>query len=185
MFETAGGTLGAISSPARKRATEMTTIRPAARSDVAAITAIYNDAIRNTTATFDTEPRTIDDRLRWFESHGPRHPVLVVEEAGEVVGWACLSPWSVRPAYNETAETSFYVAESHRGRGFGRRLKEAIIEEARRIGFHTLIAGVAQGSDASRHLNEQFGFVSVGVLKEVGHKFGKRLDVEILQKMLD
>jgi len=159
-------------------------VRPARLADIAVITAIYNEAILTTTATFDTEPRTVEDRIAWFNSHDDRHPVLVAVIESKVVGWAALSRWSERPAYDNTAETSFYVAADHRGRGVGRKLKAAIIAEARQLGFHTLIARMAQGSDASRHLNESVGFVYVGTLKEVGRKFGRWLDVDVMQLIL-
>lgn len=160
------------------------TIRQAALNDAPAITEIYNEAILTTTATFDTETKTVEERTRWLEGHGERHPVLVAEVDGKVVGWASLTPWSDRLAYRDTAETSFYVHSTHRGKGIGRQLKQAIIEEARRIKFHTLIARVAEGSHESLHLNEAFGFEHVGMLKEVGLKFGKRLGVHIMQLML-
>lgn len=160
-------------------------IRRAGPEDVPAIAEIYNEAIRTTTATFDTEPKTVEDREAWLRSHDDRHPVLVAELDGEVVGWACLTRWSDRPAYDDTAETSCFVASRHRGRGIGRRLKEAIIEEARRLRFHTILARVAEESRASLHLNESLGFVLVGTMKEVGCKFGRRLSVHLLQKMLD
>jgi phosphinothricin acetyltransferase len=159
-------------------------IRRATTDDLPGITAIYNDAIRNTTATFDTEPKSLEDRASWLSAHGERYPVLVAESDGEVVGWASLSQWSGRRAYDGTAESTFYVAARQRGRGIGRALKAAIIDEARQLGFHSLIARVAEGSDASLHLNECFGFRRVGTLKEVGQKFGRLLDVHILQKML-
>jgi len=163
----------------------MLTIRPATLTDVPAITEIFNEAIRTTTAVFYTEPRTLDEQMRWFETHGPRHPVLVADVDGSVVGWAALTAWSDRQAYDGTAETTFYVKESHRGQGIGRQLKQALIDEARRIGFHTLIARVAEESGASLHLNEAAGFRHVGTLKEVGRKFDRLLDVHILQLMLD
>ena len=87
--------------------------------------------------------------------------------------------------YDETAETSFYVKDECRGQGIGRQLKLAIIDEAKRLGFHSLIARVAEGSGESLHINESVGFTRVGILKEVGRKFGQRLGVHILQKMLD
>ena len=96
-----------------------------------------------------------------------------------------LTKWSERRAYDGTAETSFYVKADHRGQGIGRQIKDATIQEARRLQFHTLIARVAKGSDASLHLNQGAGFSHVGTLKEVGYKFGKYLDVHILQMMLD
>jgi phosphinothricin acetyltransferase len=160
-------------------------IRSAELSDLDAITDIYNEAILTTTATFDTDPKTSSERLEWFTSHGGRHPILVAVREGKVVGWASLSRWSERSAYDDTAETSFYVKAEHRGQGIGRKLKQAIIDEARRLRFHTLIARVAGESNESLHLNESFGFVHIGTMKEVGRKFGRLLDVHILQKMLD
>ena len=162
-----------------------TLIRPATESDLPGILEIYNDTILNTTATFDTEPKSVDERTKWLQSHDERHPILVAVVDGGVVGWASLTRWSERRAYDDTAETSFYVHSTHRGRGVGRKLKEAIIEEARRLGYHTLIALVAEGSQESIHLNERAGFVHVGTLKEVGRKFDRLLDVHVMQKMLD
>ena len=146
-------------------------IRRAESSDLKAITDIYNDAIRTTTATFDMQPKTREEQAAWFTKHGPQHPILVAEVEGVVAGWASLSPWSDRCAYNATAETSFYVGPDYRGCGVGRQLKSAIIDAARQLGYHTLIARAAEGSAASMHLNEAFGFRHVGVLKEVGRKF--------------
>ena len=163
----------------------MINIRPAQIADLDAITEIYNEAIQTTTATFDTEPKTRDEQLAWLEAHGPKYPILVADLDGRVVGWACLSRWSGRCAYSETAETTFYVTEEHRRKGIGRKLKTSIVEEGRRLGFHTLIARVAEGSQSSLHMNESFGFKYVGVMKEVGRKFGKLLDVHILQKIFE
>jgi len=161
------------------------TIRRADLADAPAIADIYNEAILTTTATFDTEPKSVEERTQWLQSHDEKHPVLVAALDGKVVGWASLTQWSERPAYDDTAETSFYVHSTYRGRGIGRRLKDAIIEEARQLKYHTLIARVAEGSNESIHLNESAGFVHVGTLREVGRKFDRRLDVHIMQKMLD
>jgi phosphinothricin acetyltransferase len=160
-------------------------IRPATRFDLPAILSIYNEAILTTTATFDTEPKDLADRERWLAGHSDRHPVLVAIVEGQVVGWSCLSPWSDRCADAGTAETTTYVAGNFRGRGIGRQLKAAILNEATRLGFHSLIARITEESHASLHLNLAFGFRHVGTLKEVGRKFGRLLDVHILQKMLD
>jgi L-amino acid N-acyltransferase YncA len=161
------------------------TIRKAQLEDVPAITDIYNEAVLTTTASFDLEPRTVEDRTKWFQAHDERHPVLVAVLQGRVVGWASLTRWSDKGAYADTAETSFFVHSTHRGRGIGRKLKEAIIADARRLRFHVLIARVAETSLESMHLNESAGFVHVGTLKEVGRKFNKLLNVHILQKILD
>ena len=160
-------------------------IRLATRDDLDAITDIYNEAIETTTATFDTEPKTVDEQLRWFEKHTGRHPIYVADADGTILGWTSLSPWSGRCAYRDTAETSFYVKEGHRGEGVGTALKSAIIEKARSLGFHVLIAQIADGADASRHVNESFGFCHVGTLQEVGRKFGKTLDVHLYQLILE
>ena len=161
------------------------TIRDAMVTDAVSIADIYNEAILSTTATFDTEPKSANDRKRWLEEHDDRHSVIVAEVEEEVVGWASLTSWSDRPAYDETAETSFYVAKPYRSCGIGRALKARTIQDARRLGFHSLIARVAEGSEASIHLNESFGFRHIGTMKEVGMKFGKRLDVHLMQLMLN
>lgn len=161
------------------------TIRRAELADASAIAEIYNEAILTTTATFDTEPKSEEERARWLQGHDERHPVLVAEWRGQVVGWASLTAWSERPAYANTAETSFYVHSKYRGRGIGRRLKEAVVEEAVRLHYHTLIARIAEESRESIHLNESAGFVHIGTLKEVGRKFDRWLNVHLMQKMLE
>jgi L-amino acid N-acyltransferase YncA len=163
---------------------DVVTIRRAAVSDAAAIAAIYNEAIATTTATFDTDPKTPEERIRWLKSHDERHPILVADAGGAVVGWASLTAWSDRTAYDNTAETSFYVQSACRGRGIGRKLQEALLEQAERNKFHTLIARISDGSSESLHLHEATGFIRIGTMKEVGRKFGKLIDVHILQKML-
>ncbi|HMK38025.1 MAG TPA: GNAT family N-acetyltransferase [Bacteroidota bacterium] len=160
------------------------TIRPALPGDLEAITAIYNDAVMTTTATFDTEPKSPAEQLAWLHAHGGRFAVLVAAEDGVVLGWTSLSRWSDRSAYDDTAETSVYVRRDSRGRGIGRKLEAAIIEHARNARFHTLIARIAGESRASLRLHESLGFVRIGTMKEVGRKFGRLLDVHMLQMML-
>jgi phosphinothricin acetyltransferase len=161
------------------------TIRRANLDDATAITQIYNEAIVTTTATFDTEPKSVEEREHWLRSHDERHPVIVAVGDGKVMGWAAITRWSDRPAYADTSEISFYVLAAYRGRGIGRRLLAEIIEEARRSRHHTLIARVAEESVESLHLCGSGGFVPVGILREVGRKFGRLLDVHILQVMLE
>ena len=163
----------------------MLTIRKATPADLGAITGIYNEAIRTTTATFDTEPKTEAEQKSWFEHHGPRYPILVAEEDNDIVGWASLSQWSDRCAYSDTAESSLYVKEEYQGRGIGRRLAEAIIEAGREAGLHTLIARISSENEASIHLSESVGYRHIGVMKECGRKFGKLLDVCLMQYIYD
>jgi L-amino acid N-acyltransferase YncA len=163
----------------------MLKVRPAALEDLEPVTAIYNEAILKTVATFDTVPRSLADQIKWFHEHVPRYPILVAELDGKVVWWASLSRWSDRPAYDGTAEVSVYVEQDHQGKKIGHALLEALVEAGGKGGFHTLVSRIVQGSDVSIHLHDRLGFSHVGVLKEAGRKFGKRLDVTIMQKLLE
>jgi phosphinothricin acetyltransferase len=156
--------------------------RAAVPADLERITEIYNQSVLATTATFDTRPRTPAEQRAWFGMHGGPHPVLEAE--GCVVGWASLSAYSDRAAYDRTVEISVYVADDFRRRGAGRLLMERIIGEARRIGHHTILARITTDNTVSIRLHESLGFTHVGTLREVGTKFGKLLDVEILQLLL-
>jgi len=163
----------------------MLTIRKATAQDLGAITEIYNAAILKTLATFDTEPKTDAEQKSWFDGHGPRYPILVAEQDNLIVGWASLSQWSDRCAYSDTAEASLYVREEHQGRGIGRKLNEAIIREGQKAGLHTLIGRITEGNDISRHLAESAGYKHIGTMKEVGRKFGRLLDVHLMQYIYD
>jgi L-amino acid N-acyltransferase len=160
------------------------TIRAARLEDAEAIAAIYNQAVRSTTATFDTEPRSLADQVSWLDHHDTHHPVLVAELEGEVAGWAALSPWSERRAYAGTAEVSLYIGESWRNRGIGRSLLRELIAVARSLGLHSILARVAEGNPVSQRLHRSEGFATVGIMREVGYKFDRFLDVELLQLLL-
>jgi len=162
----------------------MLTIRPATLEDLDAITEIYNDAILNTVTTFDTEPKTLEEQKVWFASLVPTYPILVAEQDGLVVSWASLSKWSEKHAYSETTEGSLYVKKEYRGQRIGKRLLESIIREGKKAGFHSVMARITEGGEASVHLCESVGFEHVGVMKEAGRKFGKLLDVYLMQKIL-
>jgi L-amino acid N-acyltransferase YncA len=159
----------------------MLTIRPATLNDLGQITEIYNDAIAKTTATFDTEPKTLEQQESWFSSHDAGHPVLVAEEDGLVLGWASLSQWSDRCAYSATAEISVYVREENRGKGIGKQLMKATIQAGKEAGLHTIIARIAGSNKISVDLCKSFGFQYIGTMREVGKKFGQLLDVHLMQ----
>jgi L-amino acid N-acyltransferase len=158
-------------------------IRKAVYTDVPAITGIYNEAILTTTATFDKEPKTTASQRKWFKAHGPKNPIVVAVEGGKVVGWASLSAYSDRCAYAGTAEISVYVKESFRNQGVGKQLMQAVLDAGKKAGLHTVISRIAGGNNVSIDLHHQFGFTDIGVMKEVGSKFGQLLDVYLLQKM--
>ena len=161
----------------------MLKLRSARREDLDSITEIYNEAIIKTVATFDTEPKTFEDQKKWFDDHESKNPILVAELNGVIVGWASLSKWSDRCAYSDTAEISLYVREEHQGKGIGRHMIEAIIKEGEKTGLHTIIARITEGNESSLHLHRSVGFAPIGTMKEVGTKFGKRLDVFLMQKI--
>ncbi|HOS47219.1 MAG TPA: N-acetyltransferase family protein [Bacteroidia bacterium] len=161
----------------------MLTIRQATVNDMGIVADIYNDAILNTTATFDTEIKTLENRIQWLNQHSAMNPVIVGELDGIVVGWASLSKWSDRCAYDTTAEVSVYVHKDFRDRGIGRKLLEVITLEGEKAGLHTILSRITQGNEKSIHLHEIFGYEHVGVLREVGMKFGQFLDVHMMQKV--
>jgi L-amino acid N-acyltransferase YncA len=161
----------------------MVKLRSARRDDLDSITEIYNEAIVKTVATFDTELKTYEEQKKWFDDHESKNPILVAELNGVIVGWASLSKWSDRCAYSDTAEISLYVREEYQEKGIGRQLIEAIIEEGKKTGLHTIIARITAGNESSLHLHRSVGFTHIGVMKEVGKKFGKRQDVHLMQKI--
>jgi L-amino acid N-acyltransferase YncA len=165
-------------------ASKLAAIRPAGSADLSRILEIYNHEVLVSTATYDTKPRSMPEQQEWFAHHGPGHPVLVSQEGGSVTGWASLSPWSDRPAYSRSVEVSVYVAEEHRGKGHGRLLLQALVDAARSRGHHALLARISADNTLSISLHEKLGFKEAGLLKEVGHKFGRMLDVSIMELIL-
>lgn len=151
--------------------------RDATPADLPAITAIYNHAVLTSTASFDVEPRSLEDRQRWLAERTPRHPVIVAESDGEVIGWGALSRFSERPAYDATVEISIYVAEGHQRRGAGRALTVALLESAPGLGIHSILARICTENAGSVALVRSLGFAEAGTVHEVGHKFGRWLDV--------
>ena len=156
-------------------------IRRAEVKDVPAITAIYNDAILHLTVTFISEPKTLAEQYAWLEAHGDNLPVLVAEEDGVLLGWASLSKWSTLSAYSSTAEASMYMSEGKRNKGIGRKLFTALMAEGEQAGLHTVIARIVQGNEASIHLCNSLGFTRIGTIKQIGRKFGRLLDLHMMQ----
>lgn len=160
-------------------------IRSARVADADGIRAIYNAAVATTTATFDTEPRTPMAQRAWLRGHGTRFPVFVATAEGHVVGWSALSPWSDRPAYGQTGETSVYVSPPFQGSGIGGTLLDALIQRSKAGGFHTLLARIAEPNPPSSALHRSRGFRPVGTMQEVGYKFGRFIDVTLWQRQVE
>ncbi|WP_229660914.1 GNAT family N-acetyltransferase [Marmoricola endophyticus] len=156
-------------------------MRDAVPDDLEAVVAIYQHEVDTGVATFET--RAVDAEEWRAKITGPE-PMLVAEEDGTVLGVAYASPYRARPAYDRTRETSVYLAAVGQGRGLGTALYDALLPRLRDGGFHTALAMVALPNEASVRLHERAGFERVGVLREVGHKLGRVVDVAVLQLML-
>ncbi len=159
----------------------MINIRPATEDDQHAIMEIYNDAVITSNATFDTDPRTLSKQMEWFRQHKSRHPVIVAEKNNLIIGWASLSPWSDRCAYETTVEVSIYIHHDFRGKGLGSKLLKIITLEGEKAGNHTIISRITQGNEVSIHIHEKLGYRHIGVMEEVGYKFGRFQNVHLMQ----
>lgn len=160
------------------------TVRAAVPRDLPAIAEIYNDAVLNSTATFDTEPATPEDTEEWLRERGHPYAALVAEHGGDVVGWAAIKAFASKPAYQFTAENAVYVRADMRGKGVGKALLGRLMDVAAENGFRTVIARVAAPNPASEGLHRRFGFRRVGVEQQVGYKLGRWVDVVVMQKLL-
>lgn len=164
----------------------MITIRYAHESDLPAILDIYNDAILNTTAVYSEQPHTLQMRLDWYHDRIKNNfPVFVAEADGAVAGFSSYGHFRVWPCYRFTVEISVYVAASQRGRGIGKLLLQPLIDRAREMNIHAVIAGISADNEVSLRLHQSFGFVEVAHFKEVGFKFNRWLDLKFLELILN
>ncbi|MGH9064732.1 MAG: GNAT family N-acetyltransferase [Acidimicrobiales bacterium] len=159
-------------------------VRLAAPGDAEATRAIWNGEVLGSTFVFEMVPRSLADQELWLADHSGAHPVVVAEDRGEVTGFASLSPYRSRPAYATTVEDSVYVRTDQRGAGFGRLLLAETVRLAGAHGFHCVMARIADRNEASIALHRACGFDLVGIEREVGRKFGRWLDVALMQRML-
>jgi L-amino acid N-acyltransferase len=159
-------------------------LRLARLDDAEATRQIYNHEVTTSTATFDLVPRSLDEQRRWIGARSGAHAVVVAEDDGEIVGFASLSPWRDRPAYATSVEDSVYVHRDHQGRGIGKTLLAELVRVGRAHGFHAVFARIVGGHESSVALHRALGFEVVGTEREVGRKFGKWLDIVVMELLL-
>ncbi|CAM3435724.1 N-acetyltransferase domain-containing protein [Flavobacterium longum] len=160
-------------------------IRPATLTDVPAILEIVNHAIVNSTAIYDEAARTLAQQLDWFQQKQlSGDPVLVAEFDGNVLGFATFGIFKPKVGYRYSVEHSVYVASEMTGKGIGRQLLTELIDIARKRNIHTMAGYIDSDNAGSIAFHEQFGFEKVGELKEIGFKFGRYLNVTLMQRFL-
>jgi L-amino acid N-acyltransferase YncA len=160
-------------------------VRAAAIADAAAICRIYNEGIQDRVATLETEERTQEERGEWLQARGPRHPVLVAEGDGGVVGWASLNVFNPRRAYEHVADLSIYVQREWRGKGVGRRLLEAVVARAGELGYHKIVLAAFPWNEAGMRAYARAGFREVGIYREQGRLDGRWVDTVVMEKILE
>lgn len=164
---------------------DQVTLRSATDADLPDILEIYNDAVLHTTASYDYEPHTLAMRQAWYAAKVDQgFPIFVAERQGRVVGFSSFGPFRAWAAYQYTVELSIYIAASDRGRGVGKQLMKPLIEAARAMNIHAMVAGIDANNEASLRLHRCFGFQEVAHFPQVGYKFDRWLDLKFLQLLL-
>ena len=160
----------------------MVTIRTATEEDIPTLLEIYNDIIINTTAVWHEEPHTLTMRQEWFALKKEQgFPVFAAVENNTVIGFSTIGPFRPWFGYRYTVENSVYVATNSRGKGVAKLLMPPLIEAAKQLGLHAIVAGIEASNAASIRLHENFGFVEVAHFKEVGFKFNRWMDLKFLE----
>jgi phosphinothricin acetyltransferase len=161
-------------------------LRDAAEGDLAGLTAIYNDVIATSTAIYSSVPVTLEDRRNWWRARiASGYPVLVAVDQSGVTGFATFGDFRSWPGYRFTVEHTVHVRADRRGGGVGTRLVQALFPRATALGKHMMIAGVDAANTASIRFHERLGFDQAGLLREVGYKFDRWLDLVFLQRRID
>lgn len=160
-------------------------IRRAEISDAEGIRLIYNQAVTETTHTFDLVPRSVEQQRDWIaQRQGSLAAIVAEADDGEILGFASLSRYRDRPAYSTTVENSVYVSPRAHRQGVGAALMAELIQIASHHGYHSIVARIADAQEASIQLHTKHGFVLVGIERQIGRKFGRWLDVALMQRML-
>ncbi|TAN31465.1 N-acetyltransferase family protein [bacterium] len=165
------------------KTTRTFTIRQATRDDLKAVVGIYNWAVNQTFATIDSEPLDTEEAAAWWEAHGKRSKLIVSTDESGVIGWARLLPWKQRGF--DVVEDLVYVDPVHQGRGIGRALLTELIQEARGLGYHTIVATIATDNRSGLQLHSRLGFEVVGTIRDAAHKFDRWMDITLVQRRLE
>ena len=161
------------------------TIRPAVAADAAAIAALWNPMMRDTLVTFNTALKPPDEIAALIAARAAAGHAFLLAESGEgLAGFAHYGQFRAGPGYAHTMEHTIILASPAQGRGLGRALMTALEDHARKGGAHSILAGVSSGNPAGRDFHARMGYAEVAVLREVGRKFGRWLDLHLMQKML-
>ena len=161
-------------------------LRDATEADLPAILAIYNHAVAETTAIWNETLVDLDNRRAWFDQRQARgFPIFVAEVEGKIAGYASYGDWRPFDGFRHSVEHSVYVEKDFYGRGLGRALMTALIDRARTGGIHVMVAAIEAGNEGSIALHKSLGFRLVGTHHEVGQKFGRWLDLTMMELKLD
>ena len=161
-------------------------IRPVAEADLPAVLEIHNDAVLNSTAIWSVHPVDLANRHAvWAERQTKGYAFLAAFDRDTLLGYATFGDFRPHDGYFKTVEHSIYVHKDQQRRGVARALMPPLIDAARQIGKHVMIGGIDATNAGSIALHEAFGFTAVGLLSQVGYKFGRYLDLLFMQKVLD
>ena len=160
-------------------------LRDAEQSDTTAIADIYNEHIRIGMSTMDRTLQSAQDIQAWIDGFNERESILVLEEAGIIIGWGIIKRYSEREGYRFACETAVYLKSDQLGKGHGSYIKKEIIERCRQFSYHHLVAKIFSGNQGSIIYNQKLGYEVVGTQKQIGHVNGKWMDVIIMQLLLD
>ena len=158
-------------------------VRLATTEDAEAIREIYNLEVETNTVNFDLRPRELEEQRKWLIDRSGAHAVIVADTDEGLAGFASLSPYRPKPAYNTSVENSIYVHRQHQGEGVGTLLLGELTRLSDSHGFHAMFARIVGNHEASIALHQKHGFQLVGVEREVGRKFGRWLDVALMQRL--
>jgi L-amino acid N-acyltransferase YncA len=160
-------------------------IRDAREDDLPSILNIYNDVIVNTTAVYSEKPHTLQMRKDWYQERvNNNFPVFVAVSDGNIAGFCSFGHFRAWPCYRYTVEVSVYVDASYRGKGVSKIMLQSLIERAKQMNIHALLAGISADNEISINLHRSFGFDEVAHFKEVGYKFDRWLDLKFLELIL-